>query len=287
MKYAFIERHCGEYRVERLCRLLGVLRSGYYGWRRRSESARAKRHRRLTSQIQKYFLDSDQTYGARRLRGDLQDAGEVVGRHTVALLMRRAGLTPKTVRRFRVTTDSRKTKPVPNLLAQTFRVSRPNERWVSDVTFIPTRQGWLYLAVMIDLFSRAVVGWSMSNRLTRALVVDALKMAIARRRPTPSVIVHSDQGSQYASGEYQRFLAAHGMVCSMSRKGHCWDNAPAESFFHTLKTERIHHEDYRTRADAQRSIFQYIETFYNRRRRHSYLHNQAPLRFELNYANNP
>jgi len=211
MKYAFIERRCGHYRVERLCRLLDVSRSGYYGWRGRSESVRGKRHRRLTRRIERFFLDSDQTYGARRIRGDLQDAGEVVGRHTVALLMRRADLIPKTVRRFRVTTDSRKTKPAPNLLAQTFSASRPNERWVSDVTFIPTRQGWLYLAVMIDLFSRAVVGWSMSNRLTRALVVDALKMAIARRVPDPSLMVHSDS-ENIAAGSFwwsDRFNVRH------------------------------------------------------------------------------
>jgi len=287
MRYRAIAQHHGIHSVERLCRALQVSRSGYYAWRQRPESDRTRRHRALIRQIGEFFTASDRTYGARRIRDDLREAGEVVGRHTVALLMRRAQLVPKTVKRFRITTDSRKTTPAPNLLAQQFNASRPNERWVSDVTFIPTRQGWLYLAVMMDLFSRAVVGWSMSHRLTRALVVEALTMAIARRTPDRPLIVHSDQGSQYASADYRQLLQAHGLTASMSRKGHCWDNAAMESFFHTLKTERVHHEDYRTRSEARCSIFQYIEVFYNQRRRHSYLNNQAPIRFELNYANHP
>lgn len=287
MKYGFIQRHGHRHPIERMCRVLGVSRSGYYGWRGRVASARVQRHRQLTEQIKRFFIDSDRTYGARRLRDDLREVGERVGRHTVASLMRRAQLVPKTVQRFRVTTDSRQTKAAPNVLAQDFNAGRPNERWVSDVTFIPTRQGWLYLAVMIDLFSRAVVGWSMSKRLTRALVLDTLNMALNRRRIEQALIVHSDQGSQYACREYQQLLQARGARCSMSRKGHCWDNAVAESFFHTLKTELIHHQDYRTREQARSSIFRYIEVFYNRRRRHSYIGNRAPLAFELTYATHP
>ena len=198
--------------------------------------------------------------------------------------MKRLGLEPKTVRRFRTTTDSRKTVPAPNELKQEFHAPGPNRRWVSDVTFIPTRQGWLYLAVIIDLFSRAVVGWSMSERLKKRLVVDALDMALKRRAPRALELVHSDQGGQYAAADYQALVKRAGAVRSMSRKGHCWDNAVAESFFHTLKTELVHAEDYRTRDEARSSIFDYIEAFYNRTRRHSFVGYLAPFTFEVQRA---
>ncbi len=287
MKYAFIEQHRVQFKVWRMCRALGVSASGYYAWRDRPASARAERHQRLCGSIRESFRASHETYGARRIRHDLVDSGQCIGRHTVRRLMKRLGLEPKSVKRFRTTTDSRKTIAAPNVLAQDFQAQRVNQRWVSDVTFIPTRQGWLYLSVFIDLFSRAVVGWSMDVRLKRDLVIDALRMALQRRSPKALELVHSDQGSQYTAGDYRNLIDQHGALCSMSRKGCCWDNAVAESFFHTLKTELVNHEDYRTRQHARTSIFSYIEGFYNRQRRHSFVGNQAPFTFELNCATNP
>jgi transposase InsO family protein len=280
MKFAAIHQYREEYTIRMMCRVLGVSRSGYYDWADRPESARARRHRGLTERIRQIHQTSRQTYGAPRIRKELVDSGETVGENTVALLMHRAAIVPKTVRKFRVTTDSRKTMPAPNRLEQQFTAVKPDERWVSDITFIPTREGWLYLAVILDLFSRAVVGWSMDRRMKTELVTDALKMAMMRRKVSSRLLLHSDQGSQYAAAEYQAMLAEHGIECSMSRKGHCWDNAVAESFFHTLKTELVHHEDYRSRAEAKASIFEYIEVFYNRQRRHSHLGHMAPLPFE-------
>ena len=280
MKFAAIHRYREQYAVRMMCRVLGVSRSGYYDWVDRPESARTRRHRALTEKIRQAHQVSRETYGAPRIRKELVETGETVGENTVALLMRRARIVPKTVRKFRVTTDSRKTTPAPNRLEQQFTAARADERWVSDITFIPTREGWLYLAVILDLFSRAVVGWSMGRRMKSELVTDALRMAMMRRKVRSRLLLHSDQGSQYAAAEYQAMLAEHGIECSMSRKGHCWDNAVAESFFHTLKTELVHHEDYRSRAEAKASIFEYIEVFYNRQRRHSHLGQMAPLAFE-------
>ncbi len=263
-----------------MCRVLGVSRSGYNDWVDRAESARSLRHRALTQKIRHFHQASRETYGAPRIHEDLLESGERIGENTVALLMQRAGIVPKTVRKFRVTTDSRKTVPAPNLLEQQFTVNGPNQRWVSDITFIPTREGWLYLAVIMDLYSRAVIGWAMDKRMKTALVTDALKMALMRRKVRSSLLLHSDQGSQYAATDYRAMLAANGIACSMSRKGCCWDNAVAESFFHTLKTELAHHEDYFSRAQAKASIFEYIEVFYNRQRRHSHIGQVAPLAFE-------
>jgi transposase InsO family protein len=259
---------------------MGVSRSGYYDWLERPESARAQRHRTLTQKIRCFHQASRQTYGAPRILEDLQDSGERIGQNTVALLMQRAGIVPKTVRKFRVTTDSRKTVPAPNHLDRAFTAPRPNQRWVSDITFIPTREGWLYLAVIIDLYSRAVIGWAMHKRMKTELVTDALKMALMRRKVKSPLLLHSDQGSQYAASDYRKMLAKNGIACSMSRKGNCWDNAVAESFFHTLKTELVHHENYRSRAEAKASLFEYIEVFYNRQRRHSHIGQMAPLAFE-------
>jgi len=242
-----------------MCRALGVSRSGCYDWRERPESDRACRHRALTAKIRYFHQASREIYGSPRIHTELLDSGERVGENTVALLMQRAGIVPKTVRKFRVTTDSRKTVPAPNRLAQQFAAARPNQRWVSDITFIPTRAGWLYLAVIIDLYSRAVIGWAMHRRMKTALVTDALNMALMRRKVRSPLLLHSDQGSQYAASDYRAILAENGIECSMSRKGNCWDNAVAESFFHTLKTELVHHEDYHSRAEAKASIFKYIE----------------------------
>lgn len=275
-----IHRYRHQYSVRMMCRVLGVSRSGYHAWVDRPESARSQRHRTLTEKIRHFHQASRETYGAPRILEDLRDTGEQVGENTVALLMKRAGIVPKTVRKFRVTTDSRKTVAAPNLLAQRFTVERPNQRWVSDITFIPTREGWLYLAVIIDLYSRAVIGWAMDERMKTTLVTDALKMALMRRKVRSPLLLHSDQGCQYAATDYRAMLAINGIECSMSRKGCCWDNAVAESFFHTLKTELVHHEDYRSRAESKASLFEYIEVFYNRQRRHSYNGQMAPLAFE-------
>ena len=280
MRYTAIHRYRTTYSVRMMCRAMGVSRSGYYDWRGRPESARVLRHRGLTEKIRYFHQVSREIYGSPRIREDLLEVGERVGENTVALLMQRAGIVPKTVRKFRVTTDSRKTVPAPNRLEQRFTAKCPNERWVSDITFIPTREGWLYLATIIDLYSRAVIGWAMHKRMKTELVTDALKMALMRRKVRSPLLLHSDQGSQYAAADYQAMLAEHGIECSMSRKGCCWDNAVAESFFHTLKTELVHHEDYRSRSEAKASIFEYIEVFYNRQRRHSHLGQMAPLAFE-------
>lgn len=239
-----------------------------------------KRHEYLTKRIKESFEASRQTYGAVRVGHDLREDGERVGKNTVALLMRKASLIPRPVRRFRVTTNSRHTKASPNVLDRNFSVSEPNRSWVTDITFIPTREGWLYLCAVVDLYSRAVVGWSMSARMKSELVSGAMQMAIRSRQPQAGLIVHSDQGSQYGSDEYQRMLKKNEMVCSMSRRGNCWDNAVAESFFHSLKTECTHHEKYTNRSQARMQIFEYIELFYNRQRRHSTLNYKAPLVYE-------
>lgn len=280
MKYEAIEQYQNKYSVRMMCQALGVSRSGYYDWRSRPVSGRARRHQALTEKIRYFHQASRKTYGSPRIHTDLVESGERIGENTVALLMQRAGIVPKTVRQFRVTTDSRKTVPAPNVLEQQFTAARPNERWVSDITFIPTRSGWLYLAVIIDLYSRAVIGWAMDMRMKSGLVTDALKMALMRRKICSPLLLHSDQGSQYASSDYRGMLLGSSIKCSMSRKGNCWDNAVAESFFHTLKTELVHCEDYRTREEAKASIFEYIEVFYNRQRRHSHVGNRAPLVFE-------
>lgn len=280
MRFAVVESHRKQHSVRMMCRAMAVSRSGYYDWRGRPESPRAQRHQELTEKICYFHKLSRDTYGSPRIHTDLLESGERVGENTVALLMHRAGIVPKTVRKFRVTTDSRKTVPAPNLLEQQFTVNRANHRWVSDITFIPTREGWLYLAVIIDLFSRAVIGWAMDKRMKAELVTDALKMALMRRKIRSPLLLHSDQGSQYAAVDYQVMLAKNGIECSMSRKGCCWDNAVAESFFHTLKTELVHHEDYFSREQAKASIFEYIEVFYNRQRRHSHIGQMAPLVFE-------
>ena len=281
MKYPFIYQYRCSYSVRRMCRVLSVSPSGYYDWADRPASARSQRHLRLTAQIQMLHQASRETYGAPRIHRDLVEAGEVVGKNTVAMLMRRGGIVPKTVRKFRVTTDSRNTSPAPNILQRRFSVPVPNRYWVSDMTFIPTREGWLYLTVILDLYSRVVVGWAMDRHMTSTMNIDALQMALSRRGSQAPALLHSDQGSQYAAVDYQAMLKMHNIRCSMSRKGNCWDNAVAESFFHTLKTELVHHEDYRTRDAARTSIFEYIEVFYNRQRRHSYLDQQAPLTYEM------
>ncbi|HYM99926.1 MAG TPA: IS3 family transposase [Aestuariivirgaceae bacterium] len=279
MKYAFIHTHRRSYGVRALCQALQVSASGYYAARSRPPSARRRRQASLTTKIQEIHSASRQTYGAPRVHAELCAQGIVCCRNTVAKLMHQAHIMPKAIRRFRLTTDSRKTKASPNLVGRVFQADRPNACWLSDITYIATREGWLYLAAILDLHSRAIVGWGMSRTLDCKLAIDALNMAIDRRGGGPAIL-HSDQGSTYSTAEYRALLGRHAIRQSMSRKADCWDNAPMESFFHTLKTELVMHCDYQTRDQARASLFDYMEVFYNRQRRHSAIRYQAPLAFE-------
>lgn len=281
MKYQFIRSQRTHFKVAVMCRVLGVSKSGYYDWRNRPESPRAKRHRYLLTKIRQAHIESRKIYGAPRIHAELVDQGEQVGKNTVANLMHLAQIQSKVHKRFVVTTDSRHTrKPAANVLSGDFKAARVNKKWVSDVTFIPTRKGWLYLAVIMDLYSRMIVGWSMGERNDTELIEKALRMAAAHRRDLKGVLLHSDQSVQYTSGSYQRTLNNFGIICSMSRKGNCWDNAPMESFFHSLKTECVGFEDYKSHSEARASIFSYIELFYNRKRRHSAIGYQSPMAYE-------
>lgn len=265
-----------------MCKTLEVSRSGFYAWLGREESDLARENRRLIELIRGIFDENRGVYGVPRVHQVLLQRGEPCGRNRVARLMRRAGLRSKTKRRFRVkTTDSKHDHPIaPDRLNQDFQASAPNQVWVSDITYIPTDEGWLYLASTMDLFSRRIVGWSMASTLHSKVVVDALRMAIDQRAPAVGLIHHSDRGVQYASAEFRAVLDAHGLVASMSRQGNCYDNAVKESFFHTLKTELVNHERYRTRNEARASVFEYIEAFYNRQRIHSTLGYRSPADFE-------
>lgn len=279
MKHRFIEEHRQRYGVKVLCELLQVSRSGYWAARRRAPSARRQRQAALTARIGEIHAASRGTYGAPRVHAELHAQGVACCRNTVAKLMRQAQIVPRSIRRFRVTTDSRNTLASADLVQRRFAVQQPNQCWLSDVTYIPTREGWLYLAALLDLYSGAVVGWAMSRTLGTPLVIDALDMALRQRGRGPAVL-HSDQGCTYSAANYRQILDEHGIRQSMSRKGDCWDNAPMESFFHTLKTELVMHCDYRTRDQARASLFDYMEVFYNRQRRHSTINYEAPLVFE-------
>ena len=280
-RYRFITDHASQYPVTILCRVLEVGRSGFYAWRSRTPSAHAQRDTTLRGQIRTAFTASRQTYGSPRIHATLQVDGVRVGRKRVARLMCAAGLVARGRRSRAVrTTDSRHDQPIaPNVLDRQFTADAPNTRWVSDSTYLPTREGWLYLAVVLDLYARMVVGWAMRASLEREVVLAALGDAIGRRQPAPGLLHHSDRGSQYASGDYQHVLTTHGMTVSMSRKGNCWDNAPMESFFATLKTE-LAHQIFATHADARSAVFTYIEQLYNRQRRHSTLAYATPLATE-------
>jgi len=273
-----------------MCRVLGVSRSGYYAWRERQPSVAEVRRAELTEEVKKIHAQVKGRYGSPRIHAELVGRGHECCVNFVAKVMREAGIAAKTKRKFRQTTDSNHSMPVAeNVLDRQFDPEEPNASWVADVTYIPTREGWLYLAVVEDLFSRRVVGWSMDRTMTSRLVVDALEMALSRRLTLPrsSVLVtHSDRGSQYASEHYQRRLREERIACSMSRRGNCWDNAPMESFFASLKKELVHHEDYATRDEAKASLFEYIEAFYNRVRRHSALGYVAPAEYERMHNQN-
>ena len=277
-----IRSHEEEFQVRMMCRVLSVSRSGYYEWRDRPPSARAEARAQLDAEVKLAFAAEKSRAGSPRLSRRLKLHGHTAGRHQVAQSLRRQGLRARGARKYKATTNSKHSLPVaPNLLEQDFSADRPNQKWVSDITYIATDEGWLYLAVVLDLYSRLVVGWSMSERMTSTLVCDALRMALFRRQRPRGVIVHSDRGSQYCSQEHQQLLKDHGLICSMSAKGNCYDNAAMESWNHSLKVEAIHGERLVTREYAKAHVFDYIEVYYNRYRLHSRLGYLSPTEFEL------
>ena len=282
MKYAFITQYKKTWPVDLMCRLLGVTRNGYYSYcKRRSTMQPDPEHQDMLDAVKEESEASGETYGSRRMKHALNALGYPVGRWKARRLMREAGVSARYRKKYKVTTNSNHKQPVfENVLERQFSVSGPDQAYVSDITYVWTQEGWLYLAVVIDLFSRRVVGWSMSSRMKARLVTDALRMAIWQRRPKPGLIVHSDRGSQYASKAYRRLLKKHGFVGSMSRKGDCWDNSVAESFFASLKKERVHWRSYQTRFEAQQDVLDYITMFYNSRRLHSCLGYVSPSEYE-------
>lgn len=287
MRFRSIRQYTGRCPVARRCQLLDVTPGGYYAWQDWKESKRSRADRILAVQVAAIFHAFDKVYGSPRVWKELREQPEPVlcSRKRVARLMQKAQLRAVQARKFKHTTDSDHAHPVaPNLLAETGPITQPDRAYVTDATYIWTRQGWLYLAAVMDLFTRRIVGWAVSHRLTRQLMLEALRQAVRQRHPNPGVIHHSDRGSQYASGEYQTALQQHGMIPSMSGKGNCYDNATMESFFHTLKVERVHRTAYQTREDARRDLFAYIEMFYNRKRRHSALGYISPVAFEERLA---
>jgi putative transposase len=282
VKYEFIEAEKARFPVDVLCKVLRVGRSGFYAWCGRPESKHSKDDRRIAVEVKEIFEGSKRRYGSPRVHAELRATGHRVGRHRVARLMRAHALQARRRRRFVATTNSKHNFPTPkNVVARRFESTARDKIWVGDVTFIATLEGWLYVAVLLDLYSRKVVGWAMGSRNDEALTIGALKMAIADRRPHPGELVHhTDRGTTYASGEYQDILRRNEIRCSMSRKGDCWDNAVAESFFSSLKTEAIGDVTFTTREDARRVVFEYIAAFYNTKRRHSYLGYRSPIEFE-------
>jgi len=281
VKYAFMQEQREEFELKRMCQVLQVSRSGYYDWARRKESNRSQRDRTLLKGIRKVHEESKEAYGATKTWRTLNQSGMMCGKHRVARLRRQAGIEARRKRKFRLAYKARNTAPAPpNLLHWPFKADYPDQVWVTDVTFVPTRSGWLYLAVMIDLHARLVVGWSMKDRPNQELVNEALMMAAEQRRPKPGLIHHSDQGVLYSSGSYLALLDKYGMLRSMSGKGNCYDNAVAESFFSSLKNELVHHRNFSTRDEARSEIFEYIELFYNRKRLHQSLNYQTPMKYK-------
>ena len=281
MRFRFIAAEKASFPIQLLCRTLHVSRAGFYAWPGRAPSTRAQADERLGVEIAAIHAQTRQRYGSPRIHAELVERGCRTGRKRVARLMRVHGLAARRRRRFRVTTQSRHPFPIaPNVLARQFWRPGPDQAWVTDITYIPTGEGWLYLAVILDLCSRFAVGWAMNDRISDDLTLDALGMALGRRRPAPGLLHHSDRGSQYASADYQRVLAQHEIVCSMSRRGDCWDNAVAESFFASLKVELVHDATWPTRTAARTELFEYLEVFYNGQRRHSALGYLSPRAFE-------
>lgn len=278
MKYAWIDEQRDSYPLQALCEMLSVSTSGFAEWKRGSEPRYWLSDAQLLAVIGAIHQEYRQAYGSPRITQELKLRGIPTSLARVKRLMKVHGLRAKHKRRYKVTTDSKHTLPVvSNHLNRQFQTQRPDEVWLADITYIPTREGWLYLAVVMDLYTRMIVGWSMDSRMTRELTLNALRMARFKRKPKSSVLHHSDRGSQYCSHDYQALLKEYGMQMSMSRKGNCWDNAPMESFFNSLKNERVFHEDYLTREKAKQDLFEYIEMFYNRKRLHSTLNYRSPL----------
>lgn len=284
MKYAFIKKYSNICAVRLMCNILEVSKTGYYNWLDEPIGSRDFRLNKLDILIGDVFNEHKSRYGSTRIFAELKSRNIPCTRDTIAKRMASMELVAKATRKFKATTDSNHGKAVSkNLLNQEFTAAYPNQKWVSDITYIPTKEGWLYLCVFIDLYSRSVIGWSMSNRMKADLVVDALTMALFRRKFPTGVIVHSDQGSQYVSKKYQKLLKANGLICSMSGVGCCYDNAPSESFFHSLKVELVHDEHYQTRELAKSSIVEYIECYYNRKRRHSTIKYEIPHFYDSSY----
>jgi transposase InsO family protein len=291
MRFAFIATHAQEFRITTMCRVLQVSKAGYYAWVQRPQSARGVEDAALLARIETVFAASHQTYGSPRVHAELLATGDAPSVHGVARVMRTAGLRATHPRRFQVTTDSNHPYPIaPNVLARQFAVEAVpglNRVWIGDITYITTLEGWLYLAVVIDLRSRRVIGWAMRHTLEGAITRDALTMALEDRRPAAGCLLHSNRGSQCAAHDYQAVLVANGMIPSMSRTGDCWDNAVAESFFATLKRELVDRVRWRTRDEARAAIFTYIESWYNRHRRHSSLGYVSPINYELQQTSLP
>jgi len=285
MKYRFIAQHCQDYPVKTMCQALGVSESGYYGWKRRPPSQRQQADKALAARIRQVHQASHRIYGSRRIRAELDEQGQPCGRKRVVRLMRQLGLSARRRPHRTVTTNSRHADPVAdNLLNRDFSASAPDTKWVTDITGVWTAEGWLYLAVVLDLFSRRVVGWARGAHRDEVLVEQALRMALGDRHPAVGLLHHSDRGSQYTSGTYQALLAQRGILVSMSGKGDCYDNAAMESFFSSLKGEWTDWHTYHTRQEASLSIFEYIEVFYNRQRRHSTLGYLSPATYEQQYS---
>ncbi|MYM67078.1 IS3 family transposase [Pseudoduganella sp. FT55W] len=285
VRYAFIREHQAMYSIRRLCKMVGVHPSGYYAWCISPESPRAKENKRLLGHIKQSWLESGAVYGYRKVYDDLQELGEQCGINRVHRLMRAEGIRSQTgYAKRKWKRGGAPSVIAPNHLQREFDVAEPNKVWVTDITYLRTYEGWLYLAVVLDLFLRQVIGWSMSSRIDRDLAMNALLMAVWRRQPTGEVMVHSDQGSQFSSYDWRDFLAAHGLVQSMSRRGNCHDNAVAESFFQLLKRERIRRKIYSTRDEARQDVFDYIEMFYNPKRRHGFNEKLSPIEFEKRHS---
>ena len=281
MKYMFIHEHKSIFAIRLMCEVLSVCKSAYYSWINRIPGKREQENRMLDVNIRSLFLEHKGRYGAPRMTLALNKIAIDCGKQRVANRMRALNLRAKAKKKFRVTTDSEHSHAVfENILDRDFSATAINQKWAGDITYIPTKEGWLYLAVVIDLFSRSIIGWSMSKSLKKSLVCDSLTMALFRRKFPKMVIVHSDRGSQYCSKDYKKILQQNDLIGSMSRKGNCWDNAPSESFFHTLKVELIHGRSFETRAEAKQQIFNYIEIYYNKKRMHSSIDYKTPYEME-------
>ena len=285
MRFKLIDEAKKEFPVRRLCTVLGVSQSGYFAWKGRPASRRQNEDLVLLAHIRSQFATSNETYGAPRMHAELKEGGLDVGRHRVARLMRDNGLKALQKRRYKKTTDSHHGGPVAaNLLDQDFACGGPDQKWGADISYIWTAEGWLYLAIVLDLYSRRIVGWATSDRLKKDLALNALQRAIALRSPSPGLIQHTDRGSQYCAHDYQKLLKMHGIIASMSGKGNCYDNAMVETVFKTIKNELVWRTSFQTRADAELALGRYIDGFYNPRRRHSALGYTSPVSFEANMA---